>query len=86
MHQNSKSENYHQTLKKGINNTTIRKGDTDGQTWRRLIWVAIFSFKKLSANNLDVYYNGFLFGGPETSARHTVWQSFDRGPKRKSFY
>ena len=32
MHQNSKSENYHQTLKKGINNTTIRKGDTDGQT------------------------------------------------------
>ena len=32
MHQNSNIENCHQTLKKGVNNTTIRKGDTDGQT------------------------------------------------------
>ena len=55
-----------------MNNTTIRKGDTDGQTLRRLKWVAIFGFKNLSANNLDVYYNGFLFGGLETSARHAI--------------
>ena len=36
MHQNSNSENCHQTLtkkkKEGINNTTVRKGGTDGQT------------------------------------------------------
>ena len=37
MHQNSNSENWHQTLKKKTNkkkvyNTTIRKGGTDGQT------------------------------------------------------
>ena len=57
MHQNSNSENCHQTLKKkkeGVNNTTIRKGDTDGQTWRRLKWVAIFCFKNLSANKMFI--------------------------------
>lgn len=33
-----------------------------------------------------INYNGFQFGGLETSAGHAVWQSFDRGPKRESFY
>ena len=60
MHQNSNSENCHQTLKKnkkqkeGINNTTIRKGGTDVQTWRTLKWVAIFCFKNLSANKMFI--------------------------------
>ena len=40
--------------KEGINNTTIRKGGTDGQTWRTLKWVAIFCFKNLSANKMFI--------------------------------